>query len=227
MGTRKPRTGIRKVRILLVDDHPMIREGLASIIGHETDLEICAEAGDAAEALALALALKPDMAIVDLSLGTSSGISLINSLSERLPGVLVLVLSMHDEAVYAERALRAGAVGYVMKKEPPGTVVAAIRRVLEGKVYASEEFTSALLQHLVRGGRKGASLGPQVLSDREFELFHMIGQGMTTRQIAEALHLSPTTVATHRENIKKKLRLKSTGELTRRALLWSRSDSVP
>jgi DNA-binding NarL/FixJ family response regulator len=211
----------RKVRVLLVDDHPMMREGLAGLVNLQPDLEVCAEAGDVAEALDAVREHKPDVAVVDISLGGASGISLIGEIRAREPDLPVLVFSMHKEPTYAERALGEGATGYVTKGQPPETVLAAIRQVLEGKIFVSDDLAPALLRCFTAGGRKVASSLVDLLSGREFEVFQMIGQGMTTRAIAEGLHVSIKTVNTHRENVKKKLGLKNAAELARAALRWT------
>jgi DNA-binding NarL/FixJ family response regulator len=220
---RRRKQGGEKVRILLVDDHPMMREGLAGLINLQADLEVCAEADDVPQALDALREHEPDMAVVDLSLGGASGISLIGEIRARDPDLPVLVFSMHKEPTYAERALGAGATGYVTKGQPPETVLAAIRQVLDGKVFVSDDLASLMLRCFTAGGRKKASSLVDLLSGREFEIFHMIGQGMATRAIADDLHVSIKTVNTHRENIKKKLGLGNAAELARAALRWTQA----
>lgn len=220
---KRRKHGGDKVRILLVDDHPMIREGLAGLINVQPDLEVCAEGEDVPEALEEMRKHEPDMAVVDISLGGASGISLIGEIRARNPDLPILVFSMHKEPAYAERALGAGAMGYVTKGQPPETVLAAIRQVLEGKVFVSDDLAPALLRCFATGGRKKASSLVDLLSGREFEVFHMIGQGMATRAIAEGLRVSIKTVNTHRENIKKKLGLENAAELARAALRWTQT----
>jgi DNA-binding NarL/FixJ family response regulator len=215
--------GNRKVRILLVDDHPMLREGLAGLINVQPDMEVCAEAGDVAGALDAVREHGPDMAVVDISLGGASGISLIGEIRARSPDLPVLVFSMHKEPAYAERALGAGAMGYVTKGQPPETVIAAVRQVIYGKVFVSDDLAPAMLRCFTAGGRKKPSSLVDLLSGREFEVFQMMGQGMTTRAIAESLHVSIKTVNTHRENIKKKLGLDNAAELARAALRWTQA----
>lgn len=208
-----------KYRVLLVDDHPLVRRGLADVISREPDLETCGEAGDVLEALHEVERTKPDVVVVDLTLKTGHGIELIEKLKGRDPRLKMLVSSMHDETLFAERVLRAGAMGYISKQEPPDSLVRAIRQVLRGEVYFSPRMTSRLL-HRVAGGGPPQEDPVQSLSNRELEVYEMIGQGLTIQQIAARLHLSPKTVETHREKIKQKLNLKSSTELNRRAVQW-------
>jgi DNA-binding NarL/FixJ family response regulator len=211
----------QKKRIFLVDDHPLVREWLTNLINQQPDLTVCGETDSAPQALeAIALA-KPDVAIVDLSLKDSSGFDLIKNLKQSETGAAVLVLSMHDEAHYAERALRAGARGYVMKRETTKKVVTAIRRVLEGKLYLSESIAEAMTVRLVGGAAHGASFTVEQLSDRELEVFEMLGRGLGTRQIAETLRVSVKTVQAYCARIKDKLNLSSATELLREAIRWN------
>ena len=213
----------RKGRLLLVEDHPVTREGLAQLLNQQPDLQVCGEAGTAPEALTVAENLKPDLVLVDIALGGTSGLELIKDLACRHPTLPVLVLSTHDELLYAERSLRAGAKGYVMKHEPTERVMAAIRQVLRGGVYLSEQMQNRLFQKVVRGiGVPQASEIDQ-LSDRELEVLELVGEGCTTAQIAASLHLSVSTVETHRAHIKEKLELESGTELVRRAVEWVES----
>lgn len=207
-------------RILIVDDHPLVRHGLVGLLAAEPDLEVCGEAQGVIEAQQLADALRPDLAIIDLTLKDGSGIALLKEFREGLPRMKLLVLSMHDELLFAERALRAGAAGYVSKDEVSRTIIHAVREVLAGKVYLSQRMTQRMMRRAV-GGRGDLSRSPiERLTDRETEIFEMIGQGLTTRQIASRLDLSPKTVETHREHIKDKLELRSTTELTKHAVQW-------
>lgn len=215
---RKPR------RVLIVDDHPIVRNGLGQLIGQEDDLTVCGEASDAIEALECARALKPDLVLVDISLGGSNGIELTKTMRERCPDVAVLVLSMHDESLYAERALRAGAKGYVMKQEAAETVLKAIRKVLQGGLYVSESVAARLLQEFVEGSSEPSRGGVEALSDRELEVFELIGGGIATRDIATKLRLSVKTIETHRAHIKQKLNLKSGTELLHHAVHWSENE---
>jgi DNA-binding NarL/FixJ family response regulator len=209
-------------RVLLVDDHPIVRQGLAQMIDQEADLQVCGQAQGAVEAMEAIGREAPDVAVVDLSLPDGNGIDLVKQIRERWPGLAVLVLSMHDESLHAERALRAGAKGYIMKQEATETVLTAIRRVLHGDTYVSERMAERMLAKLVQG--KAASPGGsplERLSDREFQIFEMIGRGEVPREIAKQLGLSVKTVEAHRERIKEKLDLKSGAELIRLAMSYS------
>ena len=215
----------RKTRILIVDDHPMMREGLAHSINQEPDLTVCGEARDAAEALAGIVRHRPDLVVTDISLPGKGGLELIKDLKAMQPGLPVLVLSMHDESLYAERALRAGASGYLTKAEAREKLLLAIRGVLGGQLYVSEK-TSARIVGLFSGrpAPGGRALVGQ-LSDREFEVFQLFGQGLATQAVAERLHLSPKTVETHRLGIKKKLDLGSAAELVAYAARWMAAEA--
>jgi DNA-binding NarL/FixJ family response regulator len=216
---------VKRARVLLVDDHALVRRGLADLVGDEPDLEVCGEAEDTSEAVACVAELHPDVVIVDLSLKTGHGLDLIKRLRAHDDGPAVLVLSMHDEALFAERALRAGALGYVNKQEAPAKVIEALRQVLAGKVYLSGTMTERLLKRAAGGAEAGVRLPGETLSDRELTVFDMIGQGLATREIAERLHLSIKTVETYREHIKAKLGLKNSAELSRHAAQWALENS--
>jgi len=210
-----------KHRIFLVEDHPVTREGLADFINHQADLEICGEASTAAPALTAIEAQQPDLVIIDLSLADdSSGLELIKSLAARDGRLRMLALSTHDETLYAERALRAGARGYVMKQEPTALVMAAIRKILRGERHLSPAMEERMLQRLT--GEQTAPLASAIeqLTDRELEVYRLLGQGRGTRQIAAGLHLSISTVETYRAHLKEKLRLDSAPELVRHAVEW-------
>jgi DNA-binding NarL/FixJ family response regulator len=208
-----------KSRVMLVDDHPLVRRGLGDIISREPDLELCGEAGDVQEAIREAERTQPDLIVVDLTLRTGHGLELIEKLKDRNSHVKILVSSMHDETLFAERVLRAGAMGYISKQEPPEMLLRAIRQVLRGELCLSPRMTSRLL-HGVAKGRSTSDDPVEGFSNREIEVFEMIGQGLTIQQIAMRLHLSPKTVETHREKVKQKLNLKSSAELNRRAVQW-------
>jgi len=207
-----------KYRIMLVDDHPILRQGLGQLLSQEKDLLICGQFEEASKALEACGNLKPDAAIVDISLKGSSGIELLKNIKVQYPKLLVLVLSMHDESLYAERALRAGASGYIMKQEAPEQVLVALRRILNGEIYLSEKMSSKLMHQLVSGRPTETGSLMERLSDRELEIFGLIGQGRGTRQIAEQLHLSVKTSESHRAHIKEKLNLKNATELVHRAI---------
>lgn len=215
-----------KQRIFLVDDHPITREGLARLINHERDMEVCGQANNAAKAVTDIEPLKPDLVVVDVSLTTgASGLELIKDLGARHPRLRMLALSTHDEALYAERALRAGAKGYVMKQEPTEKVMAAIRQVLDGGIFLSDAMKDRLLRKITQSGSAPSASEIERLSDRELEVYRLIGQGRGTRQIADELHLSMSTVETYRTHIKEKLHLASAPELVRRAVEWVHSQA--
>jgi DNA-binding NarL/FixJ family response regulator len=211
-----------KKQVFLVDDHPLVRRALSELIDQEGDLAVCGEAEGAAAALRSIAALKPDVAIVDLTLKEGSGLDLVKDLKLRHPDLPVLVLTMHDESTYAERLLRSGARGYVMKDEASEKVIAALRRVLAGEVYLSEPMSARVLHKLV-GGAAATASPVDLLSDRELQVFELIGQGVGTRQIAEKLHLSVKTIETYREHIKFKLKLDNATDLLQHAIQWAQS----
>jgi DNA-binding NarL/FixJ family response regulator len=208
--------GARKV--MLLDDHPVMREGLAQLINHEADLAVCGQFEDAAPAFEAIPKLGPEVVIIDLSLKGSSGLELVKNIKANYPKIPLLVLSMHDESLYAERALRAGASGYIMKAEATEAVLGAIRQVLNGEIHLSEKMSSKLMHQLASGRAAGPGSLMERLSDRELEVFSLIGQGRGTRQIAEQLHLSVKTIESHRAHIKEKLNLKNATELVHRAI---------
>ncbi len=215
-----------KTRVFLVDDHPLVREWLANLIDQQPDLTVCGEAESAAAALAGVGAAKPDVAVVDISLGGRSGIDLIRDLKQTHPGVAVLVLSMHDEDLYAERALRAGARGYIMKREVTKKVILAIRRVQQGRVYLSDRLAATLAEKLVTGTPAAPESPVAQLSDRELEVFRLLGQGRATRQIAEALHLSSKTVQAYYARMKEKLGLDTMSQLLSEAVRWEQEQGT-
>ena len=212
-----------KSKIFLVDDHPLVREWLTNLIHQQPDLEVSGEAETASQALHAISKLKPDVAIVDISLKSGSGIELIRDIRTLRPPVAVIVLSMHDENLYAERALRAGARAYIMKRETAKKVIVAIRQVLEGKLYVSERLTATFAEKFVHGETPVSDSPISLLSDRELEVFQLLGQGYETRQIAEALHVSMKTVQAFCARIKEKLQLNSATELLREAIRWHES----
>ncbi|MBK8260730.1 MAG: response regulator transcription factor [Nannocystis sp.] len=210
----------RRPRILIIDDHPVFRFGLGQLLQGEEDLEVCGEAVDSASALDAAQRLRPDLAITDISLPGVGGIELIKRLRALYPELRLLVVSMHDEALFAERSLRAGAGGYVMKDAPASALLGALRRVLRGEMAVSEEIANKMLQTLVRGRERDRESTLACLSDRELEVYELIGRGMRTRDIAEALHISVKTVEAHQASIKHKLGIDSTTTLRRDAAIW-------
>ena len=217
----RPKINKTKARVVVVDDHPIVRRGLVQMINNEGDLEVCGEAETIVEALKVVAATKPDVAIVDLYLKGTSGLELLKDVKVRYPKMPVLVLSMYDESIYAERALRAGARGYMMKEEATERVLVAIRRILAGQIYLSETMAARLLHLFVDGRRDHGSSPTDRLSDRELEVFQLIGNGLGNSQIAAKLHLSAKTIETYRAHIKDKLNLQDSTELLRAAIQWS------
>lgn len=208
-------------RVMIIDDHPLMRKGLAMSLEGEMDLEVCAQASNAEDGLDLLEDVDPDLIIVDISLPGISGLEMIKHVHTVKPDLDVLVVSRHDEALYAERVIRAGARGYVMKLEASDVIVQAVHRVLEGGIYVSDEINERLLMSMASGGRDKFSKSPlQVLSDRELEVFELTGQGLATREIADRLHLSVKTVESYRARIKNKLNLSGAAELMRHAVRW-------
>jgi len=209
-----------KHRVFVVDDHPIVRQGLALLINQDPDLVVCGEA-ERAEGVPAALArLKPDILVLDLSLPGPQGLDLLKEIRASDPELPILVLSMHDEAVYAERALRAGANGYIMKQEATEKVLVVLRRILRGEVYVSDPVTKKMLQHIVTGPSRTKPASIESLSDRELEVFYLIGAGYGTREIADELHLSVKTVESYQAHIKEKLALRSARALVQRAVEW-------
>jgi DNA-binding NarL/FixJ family response regulator len=212
-----------KKKILIVDDHPMMREGLAQLINSQSDLAVCGDAGDAQEGIARALALRPDVVLLDITLPGRNGVELIKDIRAQLPDARILVISMHDESLYAERVLRAGGRGYVMKQEGGKKIMEALRQVLSGNVAVSEKMSAKILDAF-SGRRADAALSPvETLTDREFEVLQLLGKGMSTAEMAAHLHVSPKTIEVHRANIKAKLKLQTAAELLRYAVRWVES----
>jgi DNA-binding NarL/FixJ family response regulator len=209
------------IRVFVVDDHPIVRHGFAQLLSVEPDLELCGQAAEARSALAAITAAEPGVVIVDVSLGDASGIDLIGEIKHRLPRAAVLVVSMHDEQLYAERALRAGAAGYVMKHEAAGAIVRAIRTVAAGGIFVSEAVSARLLHRLAVRGGSGDDSPLGTLSNRELHVLELIGRGLGTREIAELLHISIKTVESYRARLKEKMNLRSGVELTRFAVQWT------
>ncbi len=207
-------------KIMLVDDHPMLRAGLAQFINKQPDLETCGEAGNSAEAMQQLPAFKPDLVLTDITMPGKGGLEFIKDLLALHPALPVLVVSMHDETIYAERVLRAGGRGYIMKEAGGENLLTAIRQVLNGQVYVSPRISAKILDALSARKPRGSSSPIEQLSDREFELFQLIGQGKSTRDIALQLHLSPKTVEVHRGHIKDKLDFKDSVSLVHNAVKW-------
>jgi DNA-binding NarL/FixJ family response regulator len=213
--------GPAKSTILIVDDHPIVRQGLALLINREPDLAVCGDAEEATSALSRIEELKPDLIVVDISLNGPDGLDLLKNIRARDSSLPVLILSMLDESLYAERALRAGANGYIMKQEATERVLVAIRRILGGEIYVSERMADRVLHRFAGGGQVGERSPISDLTDRELEVFRLIGEGHGTRQIAEELHISVKTVESYQAHIKEKLSLKNARELVQRAVQWT------
>lgn len=213
-------------RVFIVDDHPLVREGLANLINQQADLMVCGQAEDAAQALAGIGASRAELALIDISLKTASGLELVKDLKVHHPNVALIVLSMHDEMLYAERAIRAGARGYVMKRETTKEVLTAIRRVLQGDVYVSERVVNLMARRIGSPRKSAASSPVEQLSDRELEIFRLLGQGRTTSQIAADLHLSLKTVQAYCARAKEKFGVDSLTELLRAAIRWEDASHV-
>jgi DNA-binding NarL/FixJ family response regulator len=210
-----------KTKVLIVDDHAVVREGLTALINHEQDMTVCGQAEDAHEAMSVIKSCSPDVVVVDISLKSGSGIELIKDIKIHFPDLAVLTLSMHDESLYAERALRAGARGYVMKQQATENVITAIRRIADGQLYISDRMASRMVSKLVTGSGDMGISPVDTLSDRELEVFLLIGRGYGTRQISDQLHLSSKTIETYRAHIKDKLKLASAAELLQYAIQWA------
>ena len=219
-------TATKKSRVFVVDDHPIVRQGLALLINREADLTVCGEAEDAQSAVQAVAASNPDIMVVDISLNGPDGLDLLKDIRTRYPELPVLILSMHDESIYAERALRAGAQGYIMKQEATEKVLVALRRILSREIYVSEHIANRMLQRYIGGPSSGRPSTIADLTDRELEVFRLIGEGHSTRQIAEELHISVKTVESYQAHIKEKLSLRSARELVQHAIQWSTSEKT-
>ncbi len=211
----------KKCRVLLVDDHPIVRQGLGLLIDREEDLSVCGEAEGAHSAFHAIEALRPDIVVLDISLSGPDGLDVLKEIRMKTGSLPVLILSMHDESIYAERAMRAGANGYIMKQEATEKVLVAIRRILQGDVYLSDRLTNTMLQQYVRGASPTKSSPLLNLTDRELEVFRLIGEGHGTRQIADELHLSVKTIESYQAHIKEKLALRNARELVQHAIEWT------
>jgi DNA-binding NarL/FixJ family response regulator len=219
MTSKNPTAQSSRTSILIVDDHPVVREGLAMLLAMQPDLQVCWQTEDVPSALALLEANQPDLAIIDISLKKGNGIDLISKIKDRYPSTRILAWSMYAENLYAERALRAGAQGYLHKGRATSHLLEAIRAVLAGKIYVSEELATELLSRVV-GGTKMERSPMELLSNRELEAFELIGHGQTTEKIAESMNVSPKTVETYRARIKEKLGLSNITELVQQATQW-------
>ena len=222
----KPKQNKSVKRILLVDDHPMIRQGLARLINEDPKLVVAGEAGTCVDALRFVAKEKPDLAIIDLSLPDRDGLSLLKELLALHPDLSVLILSMHDETIYAERIIRAGGRGYIMKNKSSEQVMKAIHHVLAGEIYISPAMSQSILSRLSPAKREDNLAAVDNLSDRELQVYRLIGQGFKCSEIANRLHLSPKTIETHSNNIRNKLNLNDANELRRRAIQWSSGEKT-
>ncbi|MCE5328480.1 MAG: response regulator transcription factor [Planctomycetaceae bacterium] len=218
--SEKARATVILTKVLLVEDHPIVRQGVRMVVERESDLCICGETDNAVDALVMMAAQKPDVVLIDLSLKDSSGLDLIRQASTQFPDLRMVVLSMRDEALYAERVLRSGAMGYITKEENPANVIEGIRTVLRGNIYISGQMSSKVLSRFANSGTGGGRTPFDTLTDRELEIFELIGNGLPTREIAQRLHISSKTVDSHRENIKDKLKCSSASRLLRQAIHW-------
>jgi DNA-binding NarL/FixJ family response regulator len=223
--SRKSTTALitqKRACILLVDDHPLVRERLTEVINREADLTVSGEAEDRHDAIAAILARPPDLVIVDLTLKNSDGLELIKDIHTRWPKLRMLVVSMHDESLYAERVIRAGALGYITKQEATRKILLAIRRVLSGGIYLNEKVASRIISRLTTQADAVTATPAELLADREFQVFEQTGRGLNTHEIAARLHVAVKTVETYRARIKEKLKLKDASELLQLAITWSR-----
>ena len=215
-----------KNKVFIVDDHPIVRQGLTQLINQQSDMTVCGEGSDVNISKRDIANCKPDIAIVDLSLGKSSGLRLIEDLAHEFPALRIMTLSMHDESVYGERCLKAGAKGYIMKQEPPDTVISALRKILQGEIYISDNLQKFLLSRLIKDKSDVYKSPISRLSNRELEIFQIIGQGMTNKTIANNLNLSTKTIETHIEHIKRKLNFSNFRDLHTYAVRWAMTDKI-
>jgi len=224
--TKRKRAARTRWRILILDDHPITRYGLAQLINHEPDLLVCGEAATARDALATISSAQPDLVLADITMPGRSGLEFIKDAQAQYSQVPVLVMSMHDESLYAERVLRAGGRGYIMKNEGGEKLLEAMRRVLGGEIYVSPSVSAAVLDAFSRRGNTAGQASLNMLSDREFEVFQLIGQGYSTQQIGRRLNLSVKTVGTHRQHIKEKLKVQTAPELIKQAVQWTAAQQL-
>jgi DNA-binding NarL/FixJ family response regulator len=220
---KQDKTNEKKTQVLIVDDHPVIRDGLVTIINHEQDLNVCGEAEDAHQALKAVTELKPDIVIADISLKNSDGLELTKNIKARYPRLPVIIFSVHDEFIYAERALLAGAQAYLMKDAVSENIIKAVRAVLKGEIFVSDTISNKFLHHIARDKAGKAKTPIENLSDRELEIFRLIGEGYKASQIAEQLHLSIKTIETYRTRIKEKLDIDNASELLKYSIRWAKS----
>jgi DNA-binding NarL/FixJ family response regulator len=226
MAEQKTAAMKKKSKVLIVDDHPIVRQGLIQLINQENDFVICGDAGDIPSAKEAIAKHNPDIVIIDIALGQASGIRLIEDIAHQHPEILIVALSMHDESVYGERCLKAGARGYIMKQEEPENVIAALKKVISGEVYISENLRDMFLNKFINKKFQTPSTSISSLSNRELEVFQLFGQGLKTQQIATELNLSVKTIETHIEHIKRKMNFNNLHELTTSAIRWAVSQNI-
>jgi DNA-binding NarL/FixJ family response regulator len=226
MAAQKTATMKIKSKVLIVDDHPIVRQGLIQLINQEKDFVICGDAGDIPSAKEAIAKNSPDIVLIDIALGQASGIRLIEDVVHQYPEILVIALSMHDESVYGERCLKAGARGYIMKQEEPENVIEALKKVIGGEVYISENLRDFFLNKFINKKHQSGGSSISSLSNRELEVFQLFGQGLKTQQIAAELHLSVKTIETHVEHIKRKMNFNNLHELTTNAIRWAVSQNI-
>ncbi len=216
-----PVTSAAPIRVMLVDDHPIVRRGIRDLLNNTGDIEVCSESGNANEAITLINRDHPDVVVVDIMLdGTVNGIDLVKSISDRFPGIRTLILSMHDELIYAERAIKAGARGYLMKDVAPRNIADAIRTIRNGDLYLKDELSKKILEKMLNQKIDSEKISTDRLSDRELEVFQMIGNGFSIKEIAKKLNLSIYTIESHRRSIKEKLNIKSSADLAKYSIQW-------
>ena len=213
---------MKKIKIIIVDDHPIVREGIIKFLEKEKDFDVCGEAASASEAIKTIIDCDPDIAIIDIALeGDTDGLELIKAIKTRFPDVRTLCLSMFEESIYAERAIRAGARGYIHKSQGPDNVIKAVRRIIEGKLFLSGDISDTIISKIMHGrSPESSDMRVDLLSDREFEVFLLLGKGWGTKEIAQKMNLSPNTVESHKKNIKDKLSVKDASELVKAAIQW-------
>jgi len=226
MAQNNTTTMKKKSKVFIVDDHPIVRQGLIQLINQESDFVICGDVGDISSAMKDIAKKRPDIVLIDIALGQANGIRLIEDIAREFPEILMIALSMHDESVYGERCLKAGARGYLMKQEEPENVITALKKVISGEVYISENLRDMFLNKFINKKGQTPNTSISSLSNRELEVFQLFGQGLKTQQIASELNLSVKTIETHVEHIKRKMNFNNLHELTTHAIRWAVSQNI-